>query len=388
MKTANTLRLAIINTVGFSASTVMPLWLGGIAGHFGMPSWFAGLAVAVQLGSAALFNLATPVLFHRVPLLLLARMAMAVAGIAYLLALLPSPVVFLAALVLSGAALGTGLNVINRLMGSSEHVQHGYALFVVMEVVIATILFLTGSMLIARFGLMAVFAEVAVVAGLAFLLLMKLPAEIAIRASSGAKDASVWPREGFIGLAAFACFFIGQATINAFMPIIGQETGLSFAVANQAIALGMAFGFAGGMLARFVGERVKPVVPVLIVTIVLACTALLLTFAQSAAVFRAGVFVLAGSTMFVVPYFFAQLGAFDRSGRFTGFGPAMMLTGLAIGPGTAVLLRQTFGLSAVGLFSSVMLLLSGVVFLLALRVGVRRGTENPQAESANQAAAP
>ena len=35
------LKLAVINTVGFSASTVVALWLGSISQHFGMPPWYA-----------------------------------------------------------------------------------------------------------------------------------------------------------------------------------------------------------------------------------------------------------------------------------------------------------------------------------------------------------
>jgi hypothetical protein len=371
MRTIATLRLAIINTVGFSASTVMPLWLGDIAGHFGMPAWFAGVAVAVQLGAAALFNLATPLLFRNMLLLPLARWAMAIAGVGYLLALVPSPAVFLIAALVSGAALGTSLNVINRLMGSNEHVQHGYALFVLMEVIIATFLFLTGAALIERFGLMAIFVEVATAAGLALLLLLHFPVGADMPSAVGQTDPSANKRAGFIGLAAFACFFVGQATINSFMPVIGQATGLSAAAANQVIGLGMPFGFLGGMLARLVGERVRSVLPVIGVTVLLACIAPSLTFIRDPSIFRVGAIALACSTMFVVPYFFAQLGTSDRSGRFTAFGPAMMLTGLAIGPGIAVVLKSWFGIGAVGLFSSAMLMLGGCAALLAMQTAAR-----------------
>ncbi|MBO9376430.1 DUF4440 domain-containing protein [Sphingomonas histidinilytica] len=379
MGTIAILRLAIINTVGFSASTVMPLWLGGIAAQFGMPAWFAGVAVAIQLGAAALFNLATPLLFRNMLLLPLARYAMGVAGMAFLLALVPSPAVFLVAALLSGGALGTSLNVINRLMGSNEHVQHGYALFVLMEVVVATILFLAGAALIERFGLMAIFVELAAAAGFALLILLHFPTGSNMPSAVGQTDPSANPRAGLIGLGAFAFFFVGQATINSFMPVIGQAAGLSSAAANQIIGLGMPFGFLGGMLARFVGERVKPVMPVVAVTMLLACIAPGLTLMPDPSIFRVGVIALACSTMFVVPYFFAQLGASDHSGRFTAFGPAMMLTGLAIGPGIAVMLKSRFGIEAVGLFSSSMLVLGGCASLLARRTaGTARGALDSQ----------
>ena len=349
----------------------MPLWLDGVAGHFAMPVWFAGLAVILQLGGAALFNLATPILFRDRPLLSLARGAMAVAGVAYMLALIPNAFIFIFALFLSGAALGVGLNVTNRLMGSTEHVQHGYALFVLMEVIVATLLFLSGSVLIERFGLVAVFAELALMAGVAIVLLFRLPIAGVMARTESQKGATALSRAGFVGLAAFGCFFIGQATINSFMPVIGQLAGLSQAAANQAIGLGMPFGFFGGMLARIVGERVRPMVPVIFVITLLACVAPALAIVHDASFFRIGVIVLACSTMFVVPYFFAQLGAFDHGGRFTSFGPAMMLAGLAVGPSSAVLLRSWFGIGAVGVFSAVMLVIGGLAFVLAVRSGAR-----------------
>lgn len=367
MKTFLTLRLAIVNTVGFSASTVMPLWLGEVAGHFGMPGWYAGLAVALQLGAAALCNLLTPTLFPNTAPLPLARLAMVVAGAAYLLALVDQPLVFLASALLSGGALGVALNVINRMMGSSDHVQHGYALFVLMEVCIATTLFLTGAALIEHFGLMSLFAEGAVAAGIALLLLYHLPVDTSMPREIRQVDPTANPTAGRIGLLAFALFFVGQASLNSFMPTIGQASGLSTAEANQVVGLGMPFGFVGGMLARIVGERVRPMVPVFFVIALLACIAVTLTLFPAAGFFRIGMIGLACATMFAVPYFFAQLGAFDHTGRFTAFGPAMMLAGLSVGPSVTVLLHDRVGMAAVGGFSGTMLVLGGLAFLLALR---------------------
>jgi hypothetical protein len=97
MRTGTRVRLALVNALGFSASTVMPLWLGGVAGHFDMQPWFAGAAVLAQLGGAAVFNLAAPVLFRGVRLLPLARAAFLVAALAYLAAITPFPALFLGA---------------------------------------------------------------------------------------------------------------------------------------------------------------------------------------------------------------------------------------------------------------------------------------------------
>lgn len=362
MKTSVTIRLAAVNAVGFSASTVMPLWLGGIAREFDMPAWFAGAAVVCQLGAAALFTLATPRLFRGAALLPLARRGLLIAAAAYLAATIQSPALFLAACLICGSALGVVLNVTNRLMGSAEHVQQGYAFFVLIEVCFATALFLGCSALIARHGLLAMFPAVGGTALAAWLLLYKLPIDGSLPATAGDNAPSAGRGTALLGLAGFALFFIGLATLNSFMPVIGEAAGLDAVAARKVIGLGMPFGFVGAILARVVGERVKPIVPIAIVVAVLACIAPVLTSAPTFLLFVLAAITLAVSTIFSVPYFFAQLGALDRSGRYAAYGPAMMLAGLATGPSIAVLLDARFGLPPVGIFASALLLLGGLAF--------------------------
>lgn len=367
METRSLLRVASVNAVGFSASTVMPLWLGGVAHAFGMPAWFAGAAVVAQLGGAALFNLLTPVLFGRFALLPLARTALLVAAAAYMLAVTTWPALFIAACLISGAALGTVLNVTNRMMGSGDHVQKGYAIFLLVEICFATAVFLGSSALMARFGLRAAFPVVSVAALIAFLLLLKLRGDMAPATAPDRQPRSAHHGRALMALGAFALFFIGQATLNSFMPTIGQAAGLDAQGAAQVNGLGMPFGFAGAIVARLVGERVPPIVPVAIVVVLLGCVAPLLTLAPTVPLFAMGVVTLAVSTMFSVPYFFAHLATMDGGGRYTAFGPAMMLAGIAAGPSVAVLLDARFGLEAVGLFSAALLLIGGAVFWLSSR---------------------
>lgn len=366
MKTATIVRLSCVNAVGFSGSTVMPLWLGGIAGHLGMPPWYAGAAVMALLGAAALLNLATPILFRTVALLPLARAALAVVCLAYLLAAVRSPTLFLAACLVTGGALGTLLNVTNRLMGSHEHVQKGYAIFQLVEICFATALFLGCTAMIARFGLSAMFPLTAATGLLGLGLLHRLPLDRAMPAVVGEIEGPAHRGRAVVTLIAFGLFFIGQATLNSFMPIIGQAAGLSAERAGQMVGFGMPFGFAGALLARVIGERISPVAAVALTIAVLAIAAPCVTFAPGVGAFMATVILLFAFTIFSVPYFFAQLGALDRHGRYTAFGPAMMLAGIAIGPSAAVLINSRLGLGAVGLFASGFLLIAGAAFALAV----------------------
>lgn len=365
MKTTTIIRLSCVNAVGFSGSTVMPLWLGSIAGHLAMPPWFASAAVVALLGAAALFNLATPILFRATALLPLARASMVVIALAYLLATVRSPAPFIIACLVTGAALGVLLNVTNRLMGSHEHVQKGYAIFQLVEICFATTLFLSCTAIIAAFGLSAMFPLTATTALIGLVLLHRLPLDAAMPTAMAETEGPAHRGRAIVTLIAFGLFFIGQATINSFMPIIGQAAGLDAERAGQMVGIGMPFGFAGALLARMIGERISPLMAVGLTIVVLAVAAPCVTYAPSVALFMATVILLFAFTIFSVPYFFAQLGALDRHGRYTAFGPAMMLAGLAIGPSAAVLIDSRIGLAGVGIFASCFLLLSGGAFAFA-----------------------
>ncbi len=367
MKLSVLSRLSLVNAVGFSASTVMPLWLTGVAQRFHQPPWFAGAAVVAQIGGAATFNLLTPLLFRRWRPLTLARAALALAAAAYLLAATGRGDLFLPACLGCGAALGVVLNVTNRLMGSAEHAQRGYALFVLIEVLFATLLFLGSAAAMARFGLLAVFPVVSGAALLALLALTSLKLEAAAPARLGVVRPPARRGAAILGLVSFALFFTGQAALNAFMPTIGQAAGLSAGKASALIGLGMPSGFAGALAARGVGERVRPALPVVAVALALAALAPLLTLGPRPAVFVGGEVVLSVCTIFVVPYFFAELASLDRSGRYAAFGPAMMLTGIACGPSAAVMLHAGLGLPAVGVFAAALLALGAAAFLWAAR---------------------
>jgi len=373
MRTRTVIGISCVNALGFSASTILPLWLGRISAEFAMPAWFTGAAVVAQLGGAALLNLATPFLFRRVPIVRLARIAFLIAAVAYLGAITHSPTRFLVACLLCGAALGTVLNVTNRLMGSIDHVQTGYSIFVMIEICVAATLFLSSATLIEHFGLLAVFPVVSLSAAFGAVLLGHLSLgplkSISLPKSPepGARTPAV------LTLISFALFFVGQAALNSFMPTIGQASGFNTLRASQIVGLGMPCGFVGAILARVLGERVMPLVPVAIVVAVLACIAPFLTAAPSPALYVVCVLALAIGTLFSLPYFFAQLGALDRFGRYTAFGPAMMLLGLASGPSSAVLLAARFGLAAIGVFSAALLVAGGLMFAIsAVRLSVLR----------------
>jgi hypothetical protein len=53
---ATLLRISLADSIGFSASTAVPIWVGSVGAHFGFPSWGAGAGVALEPGIAGLVS--------------------------------------------------------------------------------------------------------------------------------------------------------------------------------------------------------------------------------------------------------------------------------------------------------------------------------------------
>lgn len=363
MTLAIIIRLSLINAIGFLISTLLPIWLGDIDRHLGTEAWFAGLAAFALIGGAALFNTLTPYLFASHRPLPLVRAALLIAAAGHFIAAIHHVIPFFAGCLLSGCAVGVVLSVINRVMGSSEHVQRSYSILVLVQIGFGAFSFLSSATLASYFGLQApfVYSGFAALFGMVLLRGVHFEAQASPTAVPNARLTN--RTAGLLALAAMALFFVGLAPLSAFMPAVGREAGLSIERANQIIGLGLPFSFVGAMMAKVMGERVSPLAAVISSTLLLAASGLAVTFHPTLPLFITGVFMTVAPAMFSTPYFFARLGALDNNGRYAAQGPAMMLVGLATGPSIAVMLNASYGLPAIGIFSCALFLLSAAAFL-------------------------
>lgn len=360
-------RLAVVNSIGFSASTILPLWLGDISAHLGAPAWYGGMVATLQLSVCALMNVATPFLFRRAAPVRLGRAALLVAAAGNITASFSNPVAFLAGGVVGGASLGVLLNCTNRLAAGFHQVQSAYSIFQIVEVCFGASLFLGASRLAQGLGFGSMFTLCAAleVIGAAVLPAMARPPEQsrAARAPRRFADAS----SGGLALLALMIFFVGQSSINSFMIPIGREAGLESGQISGFLAAGMFSALAGAFGARILGERLGLTLPVIIVALLLAATFLLITSTRSHALFVAAAILLPCCTILVVPYFFTWLAKLDRSGRFASVGPAFLLSGVALGPTLAVFTRSHFGFRALGVAAASAMGLAALMFARSRR---------------------
>ncbi len=374
-------RVAFANSIGFSASTAVPLWLGDISAYLGISPWFGGLVATLQLAACAVMNFSSPFLFRTIHPLALGRRALLVAALGSMVATVHSAAFFLIGCILAGGGLGVVLNATNGVAAGFESVHRAYAVFMLTEVCFGASLFLVASLGSQHFGIPAIFVLTSLVAILGFLSLTKLRVATVASAPLEGSTRSEHIVKATLALAALTVFFIGQSTVNAFIIPIGREIGLSTASVSQYIVFGMYSSFAGAIGARLLGERLGVVFPVVAVAVLLATIFLLLTNAGSPMIFAIGAIILSCCTIFVVPYFFTGLAKLDRAGRYVSVAPAFLLSGVAMGPTIAVYTSTHFGLRGLGIVASVGVSLGGSIYAVSQAMTAPRvGSVEPSYE--------
>ncbi len=362
------LQLAIVNSIGFSGATIVPVWVADIGGRVGMEPWFGGLVASTQLIATAVANLLTPVLFGKVPPAKLAKIALPCAAFSYLLTQTGLPYVLLAATVIGGAFLGIVLNSTNRIIAESEHVQKGYSIFQVMEGVFSGVFILIATMVVASTDLINVYLCNAAVCLIAFLLIWRLPVgKIAPRALDAAHTGARIPFGAVFGLLAIFIFFIGQNSILSYSVPLGRNMGLSASFVTSTVSIALVVSLIGALLADFLGERWGLRIPIIGSTLLLLGFFLVITVTASEPVFLAGIFWMALTTMFIVPYFFTVLARLDSSGRVASVGPAFLLGGVAVGSAMAAAITTNWGVEMIGPAAAVALFVSTLLTFAATR---------------------
>lgn len=355
-------RLALINSIGYAGSTIVPLWVGDIGAHMDMPAWFGGVVATAQLFAAALFNLMTPFLFRTAAPAQLAKVALPLAAGAYLFTLSETPFLFVLASLIGGACLGVVLNATNRIVAASAEVQKGYSIFLISEGVFSSSMFYSGALLSQRFGLTVIFLTLPAVTLLGTILMLSLPTTQLAAGSSLGRAAygriGIYP---ILGLIALLVFFSGQSCMMASALALGRAAGISAQTASATVAVGVIIGLLGAIASRLLGERFGVRWPILCATATLALMVFAMTQFGGPMMFYVGVPWLQLTTFFVVPYFFTMLARLDTTGRMASIGPAFLIAGVAVGPSLAASVTAVWGVAMLGPVASLALFCSALL---------------------------
>jgi predicted MFS family arabinose efflux permease len=364
--------LALANAVGFSSSTAVPFWLGGIGERLGLPIWSGAVIASLQLASSAIFNLATPWLFKAVPLRRLAALAATVGVAGNLLATVPNPACFIVGCCIAGAALGVLLNTTNQMASQTASVEGSYAVFELVGVILSMSLFLVLPVLALKLGFAMIFVTLAVLCAAASLYFWTLDPKAAflVRSEAAASLQLDGLKTGrlitkLMGLVGMFVLFVGQSAINAYLVPLGRGLAINMDVVGRLMAGGLAASLVGGVLARVLAGRLGILAPIVGGALALTLDAVMLTTTTVIPVYMAFVMFYFICIVFMTPYTYSLLARIDTTGKTASIGPAFLMSGIAVGPSVGAFASGVGGTIAIGWAAGGAVILSALLFVTA-----------------------
>lgn len=358
--------LAVAHCAGLVDMVALPVWVGALIQHYRFDPQQAGLVVTLFLVGAVLASIVIAPLFHRLTSgRWLAALGFACAAFAFGALAGTAEIGTMAAFhALGGVGIGMALSMTHGTVARSANPHRLFAMCGVALGVFALVFMGVVPPIIANAGgpvLFKVFTGVMAIGAVVSLLLF--PAADAARSAPDAADGQrghssrgVWG--GVIGL---CCMAVVQGMAFGFLERVGADRGFGVErVTGVLVALG-AVNLFPTALAAFLEKRWSarsvllggPVLQALLVATVFTSPSFM-PYAMAASLF-------VGVLLFTHVFGFGLLARLETTGRVLAATPAMMMTGVAIGPVLGGTLVKFSGYQAIGIAALVL----GVIAVLA-----------------------
>ena len=137
---------------------------------------------------------------------------------------------------------------------------------------------------------------------------------------------------GWLALFGLGIIFHGHGTLALFLVKIGREVPLDADVVGYVMMAGAFIGILAPLAAGYVGSRIKPLAPLLVLTALLMVSGLALSNLDGRAAFIIATPVFAVLPTAFMPIMLGVLSRLDPSGALAGSHPAFVLLGGALAP--------------------------------------------------------
>jgi MFS transporter, DHA1 family, inner membrane transport protein len=209
----------------------------------------------------------------------------------------------------------------------------------------------------------AVFALLALGLLLASVFIGGLPASL-VRQGAGAprirRDPAV-----YLSLTAVLAANVALGALWAFSEVAGTRLGISPAVADQIIALNLAAGLGGGLVAAWLNSRLDYRVSLVAGTSFLVVVAIALCTVTALWMYVVAQLCYGALYPIVITFLMAAVAKLDCSGNLLPAAGGVTLVGLSLGPAAGGLLVTSSSMAALGLGVGLLLAVSVTAMLLA-----------------------
>lgn len=346
--------MALLGVCGVSSGNIAPILLGLFIDDAGLSVEQASQAISLEFAGFALGLGALALVTPAGSVKRVGQYAAICIAAAHLVTTMTGwSAVFAAARLLAGCGEGAVLGLMFRYVAGRDHPQRTIAAITVFSLICAATLLALSGVVTERLGLAAVLTGLAIFALLALSLLAGLPdrpAAASAHVPSGTSSAEQTKRSMVLTLSVLVVF-IGHGALWAFQERIGLHLGLTKGEIGVVLGLSVIGGVLGAAASHAMGLNWGMNKPQLAAYAALIGGALLLTSADSVAIFVVCTAGLKFAWFFGLPFLQGALAAVDRSGRWLSAGGALQYVGSAIGPAAASLfVTETYVL--LGLFAA------------------------------------
>ncbi len=345
---------------------VLPLYVGAAAATLGLNSQQIGFLASVVAGGSALSSVAMMLLVRRFPWRRLGTVTCLMMLLPMALSLFVSDGRWFAAL--QGlAALGGGATYSLALtaLADRRHPDRAFGLSVAAQVSFQVLGMLSLPHLVARAGIDGVLLLFLCMEIVGLTLLIWLPRHG--RALAGAhRSASALSLPTLLALGGCFFFFFNVGAVWTYIERMAVLAGFSTIEIGNGLAAGVATGIPAALLASWCGDRFGRFAPLLFGTVGTVVAVLLLGEGMSLATYVMAVALYNFVWNFSLPFQYATVNAVDASGVGVAAAPAFHGAGVAVGPGLAAMYVTETSLAAVNWLSGVGVIMSLLLFALAL----------------------
>lgn len=269
------------------------------------------------------------------------------------------------------AALGGGsaYSLALTVLSDGRHPDRYFGFSVAAQVLFQVLGMLLLPSLVAAGGLDALLFLFVALQALGMVLVRSIPASGSVTAQLRFGAALFKPFTLF-ALAGCFFFFFNVGAVWTYVERMAMLSGFDAQTTGNYLAVGVAFGIPGALLASWCGERFGRLMPIAFGAAGTVGALLLLGEHMSWLAFIAGAALYNFVWNFSLSFQYAAVNAIDESGQAVAAAPAFHGAGAAVGPGAAAMLVSADSVQSVNWIAGAAVILSLLLFALAL--GMRR----------------
>lgn len=361
-----------LSFISVSAFLVLPVFIGAVASDMGVSEQQLGFMASGIMTGSALSSILAVFWIRRVDWLQAAWISVGLLLVAHLGSLLVEDFLSLLALqCIAGLGGGAAYSLALTALSDNEHPDRCFGYSIAAQVSFQVIGMLLLPTIIERYGLNGVLTVFASLAFTGLMLLRFFPRAGLEIAPTPIGDALFRPRV-LAALAGCFFFFFNVGALWTYVERMAVAAEFEPGYIGSALAVGVALGIPGALLAAWCGDRFSRVGPLAVGALGTVIALFLLQSGMSKLDYMLAVALYNFCWNFSLAFQYAAVNAADDTGRSVAAAPAFHGAGAAAGPGVAALFVTSSNFGAVNILAGAAVLLSFLMFVLSAKHGHKR----------------